>query len=79
MADTLLDDYAEATLACCEVAETIFEFVGSDDQFEKARLRARQTYGKCEAARSALETHPEHHRCRTSCRETANPLGQHPH
>ena len=47
MADTLLDNYAKATLEYFDAAETIFEFVGSDDQFQQARLRARQTYAKC--------------------------------
>ena len=56
-----------------EVAETIFEFIGSDDQFEQARLRARQTYTKCESARLALEAHLERHNCGLSSLETTNP------
>jgi hypothetical protein len=72
-ADALLEDYAKTTLECYEVAETIFEFVGSDDQFEQARLRARQTYAKSEVAHLALETHLERHNCGLSSLETTNP------
>jgi hypothetical protein len=73
MADTLLDNYAKATLEYFDASETILAFVGSHTQFEQARLRARQTYAKRESARSALETHLEHHNCGLSSLETTTP------
>jgi hypothetical protein len=72
-ANVLLDDYAKTTLEFYEAAETIFEFVGSDDQFEQARLRAKQKRGKCKTARLALEAHLEHHNCGFSSIEITNP------
>jgi hypothetical protein len=73
MADTLLDNYAKATLEYFDAAETILAFVGSHTQFQQARLRAKQKRGKCKTARLALEAHLEHHNCGLSSLETSNP------
>ena len=62
-AETLFDDYIRETTDHVKAAVKLSNFVGSEEQFAAAKRRATETYGKSEAAFSALAKHRAEHDC----------------
>ena len=78
-ADALFKRLIQATRSYVIATNTLANLIGARERFEAARLRVTETYAECKAARSALQTHREHHHCGNSSGDTADPRDKHTH
>jgi hypothetical protein len=62
---TLFEAYSKAAEEYSSSADKLSGFVGSHEQFEKAKLYTEQLQNNCHTSRVALEKHWLDHGCRT--------------
>jgi hypothetical protein len=63
-AQALFESYSVAATEYFDAARKLADLVGSHDEFAAAQQHAKQTGGKCRAARLALDKHREEHGCK---------------